>query len=629
MYLTKNYYWLILLALFFSCKEKSVRVIPVNSFFKSQDKATYRISPDGKCLAYLKLQNKQQNLFVENIATGKVTQLTKLNQKSISFYAWVSNNDLIYYKEKEDAKRHSDLYIISKQELQERQLSKNDKIRVRVLDDQLIDNKFWLVLSNQRDSTQFDVYRLNVRDGKMDIAAKNPGNITSWITDAKGKLRMAISSDGVNETLLYRKNEQEAFKPIVTNNFKTTLRPIAFAEDKKDVIYAISDVNRDKKVLVELDCNTGKENKVLFGNNTLNVVDAQYSKVKDKITYVVYENWKKEKHFLDDTVKALYKKLDKLLPATESRIVNRDKAENVFIVRTFTDRNPGCYYLYFANTGKIKKLSDLNSDIKENEMCEMKPIKYANREGITINGYLTLPLNKKKENLALIVLPHNGPVGRNVWGYNAEVQFFANRGYAVFQVNYRGSAGYGKAFLAAGFKQWGAKINNDINDGVQWLITNKIVSKNKVAIYGTGFGGYIALNNAFTNPNLYVCAASNAGVINLFCYLKAIPPYLKADLQMYYDIIGNPDTDAEYMRQASPVFHSDKINMPVFIAQNTKDIYVNSNEVIQFVKELKKRNVPVTYLEKQENFFSVNGDENRKKMYAALEQFLANNLKNK
>ncbi|RZK58628.1 MAG: S9 family peptidase [Pedobacter sp.] len=630
MTITKKFLLMMLVAFLFACnKVEKVALIPVNDFFKSQDKATYRISPDGKSISYLKLENKKQNLFVEDIATGKIVQLTHLKEKNISFYSWVSNNELIYYKEKAGEKFQSDLFIIDKQGANERQLNSNAKSRIRVLEDQLIEDKFLLILSNQRDSTVSDVYRLNVRDGNMSMAAQNPGNITNWMTDSKGKLRMAVSSDGVNQTLWYRENEFQKFKAILSINFKTTLMPVAFAEDKPNIIYAISDVNRDKSALVELDCITGKEKSILFANDTLNVVEAQYSRQKGKIAYVVCETWKKEKHYLDNDAKLLYQKIDELLPKTESRILDRDKNENVFVIRTFTDRNPGSYYLYVASTGKIKKLSDINSSIKEEQMCEMKPISYSTRDGMKINGYLTLPLNKDAKNLPVVVMPHNGPGQRNTWGYNAEVQFLANRGYAVLQINYRGSAGYGKNFYAAGFKQWGGKIQDDIDDGVKWLINEKIANPQKIAIYGNGFGGFIALNSAIQSPKLYKCAASNSGVLNLLSYIKSIPPFLKSNLQMYYDIVGNPDTEFDYMRQASPVFHADKVNIPIFITQNVKDQRINSNDAIQFVKELKKRSVNVTYLEKDDAFFSANREEKRQKVYTALEQFLESNLKKK
>jgi dipeptidyl aminopeptidase/acylaminoacyl peptidase len=613
-----------------ACNEdQSGKIIPVNDFFKSQERMTYRISPDGKNISYLMLDGKDQNLYLEDVNTGRTAQITSIEGKKINFYFWVNSNELIYYREIDPVLRRSDIFIINKDGSNERQLTNNEKSRVRVLEDQLIDDRYLLVSSNKRDSTVFDVYRLNVRNGTMEMAARNPGNITNWITDVDGKLRLATSSDGVNETLLYRSTENENFRPIMTNNFKTTLRPIAFAPERQNIIYAISDVNRDKSALVELDCTTGKELKVLYGNDSVNVTDAQYSRKKHKMSFVVYETWKKEKYFLDDSTKMLYKDLDKLLPNTESRIIDRDKAENTFIVRTFTDRNPGSIYLYFYETGKLKKLSDLNSAIKQEEMSPMQAISYTTRDSLIIHGYLTLPLNKSKEKLPVVVLPHDGPGSRNTWGYNPEVQFLANRGYAVLQVNYRGSAGYGKAFTASGFKQWGCKIQNDITDGVNWLIAKKIADPKRIAIYGTGFGGNIALNALYAKDHNYVCAASNSGVINLFTYLKSIPPFMKPNLQMYYEVIGNPLTDVEPMRQSSPLFQVDKINKPVFISQNIKDPNINSGETLQFVKNLQKKNIPVTYLENDGDFFFGKNVEQRQKLYTSLEQFLEVNLKKK
>lgn len=630
MTIKKIYLLFVLVALFTACRQhEGVRVIPVGDFFKSQDRGIYAVSPNGKMLSYLKQDGKKQNLFVEDLATGNATQVTQLNERNISYYFWVSDDELIYYKEKGAGERLFDIFIINKNGGEERKLNDEGKSRMHVLKDQLIDNQFLLVTSNKRDSTVFDVYRLNVRDGQMAMAAKNPGNITNWITDSNGKLRLATSSDGINETLLYRDAENQEFKPVITNNFKTTFTPIALSDNRPNIVYAISNVKRDKNAMVELDCKTGKESKVLFSNDTLNVVDAQYSPSKKTVSFVVCETWKKEKYFLDDSTKALYKKLSKLLPNTELRIVNKDKAEKIFVIRTFTDRNPGSYYLYVADQGSIKKLSDFNALVKESEMSEMKPIAFNARDGLKIQGYLTLPLGRPAQHLPVIVLPHNGPGGRNSWGYNAEVQFFANRGYAVFQINYRGSSGYGKTFAAAGFGEWGGRIENDISDGVRWLISKKIANPRKIAIYGTGFGGYIALNSLYSSPGIFACGGSNSGVINLFSYLKSIPPFLKNNLQMYYEIIGNPVTEVDYMRQASPVFHADKINVPVFIAQSPKDPRSNAAEAIQFVKELKKRNVNVTYLEKEYSEFSPQGEDVRKRLYASVEQFLSANLSKK
>ena len=620
----------VLIVLLYACNEsKEQHIMPINDFFKARDKAYYHVSPDGKSLSFLKLQGNTTNLFIEDLTTGKTTQLTHLRDKTLTFYFWTGNDELVYYAEDESKERKSDLFVINKDGSNEIQISSNESSKIKILEDQLIDDKYIIIASNKRDSTVFDAYRLNVRNGKMDMAAKNPGNITDWMTDSKGNLRIAVSSDGVNETLLYRASEQKAFKPVITNNFKTTFTAVAFAENEKDVLYAISDVNRDKCALVALDLKTGKEKEVLFGSDSLNVISAKYSRVKKKILFVTCETWKKEKFYLDEPTKIKYAKIDSLFPRTEWRIMDKDRADNVYVIRTFTDRSPGSYYLYNTLTNKLKKLSDINSSIKNEEMSEMKPISYKSSDGLTINGYLTLPKNKKAENLPVVVLPHNGPGGRNVWGYNADVQFLANRGYAVLQVNYRGSTGYGKAFYAAGLKQWSDKIQEDVNDGVRWLISEKIANPKRVAIYGNGFGGYIALNCMYKNPDIYACGGSNSGVINLFSYLKTIPPYLQANLQMYYEIIGNPITDTEFMRYASPVFHADRFKKPLFIAQNAKDPRVNVAEGVQFVKELKKRNIKVTYIEKEEGSNPLKRQEGRLVMYKALEGFLQQNLGNK
>jgi dipeptidyl aminopeptidase/acylaminoacyl peptidase len=618
---------LVLVVFVIACTGKNKNgPIPIDDFFKAQDRSYYHVAPDGANMSYLKLQNGFPNIFVEDLKTGTSTRLTNLQDKVINFYTWTSNNELIYYAEDESKDRKSDLVILNKDGSNRIQIISNEKTKIKVLDEQLLDKKYLMVASNKRDSTVYDVYRLNIKNGEMKIIAKNPGNIIEWKTDDQGLLRIAIASDGLNQTLLYRKSENEKFKPVITNNFKTYLNPIALANNEPNVLYAISNIDRDKNGLIALDLNNGKVKYRLFGNDSLNVVDVRYSKTKRKILYVTTETWKKENYYLDDSTKQIYQKLDALLPETEWRIMDKDKLDNIFVIRTFTDRNPGSYYLFESKTSVLKKISEVNSSIKVEEMSPMMPISYKTKDSLTINGYLTLPINLPAVNLPVVVIPHNGPGGRNTWAYNADVQFLANRGYAVLQVNYRGSVGYGREFYVAGFKQWSDKIQEDVNDGVRWLISKKIANPKKVAIYGTGLGGYIALNCLFKNPDIYACGGSNAGVINLFSYFKTIPPILTARLQMYYEILGNPITDTEFMRFSSPVFHAERFKKPIFIAQNPKDPQVNIAECVQFVKELKKRKLQVVYVEKEEGPNPVKRQQGRQIMYKALEEFLKQNL---
>lgn len=380
--------------------------------------------------------------------------------------------------------------------------------------------------------------------------------------------------------------------------------------------------------LVELDCNTGEEFRVLYSHPEVDISDAVFSRRLDKILFALYETSKKHRFYLDQGTKDMYDELERLLPDTEVRILNADSLENKFIVRTYTDRDPGAYYLYAAETKTLNKLSDINPALNPDDLAEMKPISYKTRDGVVVNGYLTLPRGKKASQVPVVVMPHGGPSGRNVWGYNSEVQFLANRGYAVFQVNFRGSTGYGKEFWTAGFKEWGRKIQYDITDGVRWLIRENIADSSRIAIYGSSFGGFSALNGICFEPGLYRCAASYSGITNLFTYLKDIPPYYRPYLQMFYETVGDPKADADYFRAVSPIFHTDRIKAPVLIAQGTKDPRVNMNETNQFVKELKNRKVPVTYIVKDGEGHFFRNAQNKLDFYKELEKFLDQNLAN-
>jgi len=604
--------------------EKATKRIPIENFFNVPIKTSYLVSPDGNYISYLKPDNNRIHIYVETLDGKTTTQLTCDSNRSISNYFWASNDEILYLKGNSEDKQPG-LFAVKIDGNNKREFLSFPNTKIRLISSGPVRDGQVLVSMNKRDSTVFDAYRLNIQTGKLSLLLQNPGNITKWYSDAAGKLRMAIASDGVNETLLYRDKENQNFRAVLTNNFKTSISPIAFSVDN-NCIYALSNKNRDKMALVELDCVSGNEHRVIYSNPQVDVSEAIYSVNKEKLIYAGFETWKKERYYLDDSFKATFKKLEKLLPNTEIVLASSDSLEKKFIVRTYTDRNPGSFYMYTIEDNKLVKLSDVNSSLKVENMAEMKPISYKTRDGLKVNGYLTLPKGMPSENLPVVVMPHGGPDSRNSWGYNPEVQFLASRGYAVFQVNFRGSKGYGKDFWIAGFKQWGGKMQDDITDGVHWLISQKIADSSRIAIYGFSFGGFSALHGLMSIPQLYKCGASYSGFTNLFTYFKDIPPYLRPNLQMYYETIGNPETDADFFRAISPIFHTDKIKVPVLIAQGARDPRVNMNETNQFVKELKKKKVPVTYIFKEEEGHVFRNNENRLEFYKKLEIFLDQNL---
>jgi dipeptidyl aminopeptidase/acylaminoacyl peptidase len=619
--------YLLLLALlpsFFSCQDEQ-KQIPISDFFKTPEKSFIKISPDGKYLAYLKPYKEKQNLFIQSLADGKERMATSFTDNSIRDYFWTYNNQLVFNQDVAENEEFS-LYALNVKTLQMRTLLTQVKIRMWLLNRNRKEPDVITIVMNKRNPATFDVYKLNLTSGQLALYIANPGNITEWYPDNDGKIRLAKATDGVDETILYRTSDESPFKPIIKNNFKNKVDPIAITP-KGTSFYALSNVNRDKSALVEIDATTGKEVKVVYSTNKADIMDYGYSRNRHRLEYAGWEDDKPHKHFLNQDAQSIYKDLKKKLNGGVIKFVDRDTAESKYIIITYTDRNPGTYYLYERNGGKLTRLSNLNASLKPEELCAMQPVSFRAADGMLINGYLTSPLGRKKENYPLVVMPHDWPRNRNVWGYNAEVQFLANRGYAVFQVNYRGSTGYGKAFWNAGFKQVGGKIQSDIADGVNWLIKQKIADPKRVAIMGARFGGFSALYGVSFYPKLYKCAIVQYGLINFFTYIKDIPPYRQPQLQMTYEQVGNPETDANLFRAISPVFHTDKIKSPVLMFQGAKDPRANISEINQFVREIQKRNVPIRYVLKANERNSFRSEHNRMDMYDQIERFLNDYMK--
>lgn len=610
-----------------ACSEdRKVRQVPLEDFFKDPAKTSFRISPDGKYISYRQPYKNRMNIYVQTLDGKHTTRITNETRFNITYYFWTNNNELLFTTDNWRSKS-AHMYAVSKTGKNLRGLLPVDRASAYLINGELIINDQLLITVNKRDSTIFDAYKLNVRTGRLVLAEKNPGNIIKWYADEEGKLRMALASDGVNETLLFRNKESDSFKPVITNNFKNKIIPIGYCKANGSRIFALSNLNRDKKALVEFDCATGKEDRVIYSHPEVDITDAGYAAARHEVLYVGYDNTKRERKYLSDSLALIYKQLDKLLPNTEMRIESNDSLERQVIIRTFTDRSPGAFYHYSLTNKKLSKLSDVNPSIREGEMCAMKPVSFKSRDGLLIEGYLTLPLGYKPNNLPVIVIPHGGPSERNTWGFNSEVQFLANRGYCVFQVNFRGSGGYGKKFWISGFKKWGSDIQNDITDGVNWLVSEGIADKKRIAIYGEGFGGYSALYGLSFHPELYKCGASQSGFLNLFSYIKAVPVVYKPVLQMYYEMVGNPEREIDALRAVSPVFHADKIKAPVLIAQDIVDDRLNINETNQFVSELKKRKVPVTYITKKDREYTLRNAENRMNFYRELEKFFETHLR--
>ena len=613
-----------LLIAFSGCSSRPAKQIPVRDFFRNPEQAVFRISPDGKYLAYLKPYKNRMNIFVQQIGTKISKRITSVTDRDISSYFWKGNEHLIYLKDfKGDENYH--LYLTNKNGTSTRDLTPFPRVRAVIIDD-LPDNSKQLIIGlNKRNREVFDAYRLEIPDGELKMTAENPGNIVGWDTDHEGKLRLAIKTVGLNYQVLYRKTEEETFKAVLTFDFRDDFSPLFFTFDNKQ-IYALSNLGRDKDVIVQFDPETGKEVKALFERPDVDVDGLSYSRKRKVLLAAFYTTWKQERKFFDKEIERYFSFVSSKLPGCEVRFVDSNKNEDIYLIRTYSDRSLGSYYLYNTKNNELIKLADISPWLDENELARMEPISYVAGDGLKINGYLTLPKGIKPRRLPVVVMPHGGPWARDGWGYDPEVQFLANRGYAVLQINFRGSTGYGKKFEQAGYKQWGRKMQDDITDGAKWLIKKGIADPKKIGIYGASYGGYATLAGLTFTPDLYACGVDYVGISNLFTFLKTIPPYWKPDILTEYERIGDPVKDKKLMEEVSPVFHADKIKAPLMVIQGAKDPRVNINESNQIVRALRKRGIDVIYIVKENEGHGFTNEENRFEVYEAIERFLAKYL---
>jgi dipeptidyl aminopeptidase/acylaminoacyl peptidase len=613
-----------------SSSEKITEIKPADpvalqDFFKDPARGAYRISPDGERIIFLAPHKGRKNVFVQKLGDTTAIPLTEETERSIYNAFWESNDRIVFVKDKGG---DENMHILSVKpdgsDLKDH--TPFEKVRSEVLD--ILEDRpdEMLIQTNKRNPQIFDVYLLNTRTSEMKMVAENPGNITGWITDHDGRIRAAVTSDGVNTSLLFRETEKDKFKTVLTTNFKETLQPYIFTFDNKN-LYCGSNMGRDKIALIEFDPRQAKEIKVVYENPDVDIDGVDYSRKRKTLTVINYQVDKPQKFFLDDEAKQIDAKIQAHIPAYTFNITRKNKEEDKLLVFANSDRYYGGYYFYDVKADKFEKLADFAPWLKEDNMSEMKPIQYTSRDGLTIHGYLTLPKGLESKNLPVVVNPHGGPWARDGWGFNREVQFLANRGYAVLQMNFRGSTGYGRKFWESSFRQWGRTMQDDVTDGVKWLIKEGIADSARVAIYGGSYGGYTTLAGVTLTPELYACAVDYVGVANMFTFMNTIPPYWEPFREMFYEMVGDPKKDSLMLAEVSPVLHADKIRCPLLIAQGANDPRVNKAESDQMVDALRKRGLTVEYIVKDNEGHGFYNQENQFEFYGAMETFFDKHLK--
>ncbi len=612
-------------------KEMPAPLLNMKSFFKNANKTSLLISPDGNYFSFRADYKGMMNIFVQKAGDTVAVRVTNDTVRSIGSYFW--KGDRIVFPQDIGGDENYQLFSVRADGSDLKALTPFPGINTNVID-VLTDipgkEKELLVGLNKRLRDCIDPYLLNTETGELKLNYNNKENYDTWITDNLGVIRLASKPDGLNITWSYRDNEKDVFSPLLTVSFEDQFTVGSFDKDNKN-IYVLSNIGRDKVILTEYDPAIKKEVKEIYCNKDYDLEKIFYDRKKNKLVSVSWTGEKKEKHFFEKEWEEIQQNLDDEFKGYTVVIGGYDDARTKAITAIYNDRMWPKFYFYNFKTKKTREAANPYPWCNEKQMSHTKPIAYTTRDGLTIHGYLTLPLGIEPKKLPVVVNPHGGPWSRDEWGINPEVQFLANRGYAVLQMDYRGSTGYGKKFYEAGFKQWGKKMQDDITDGVEWLKKEGIADPKRIAIYGSSFGGNAVLFGVTSTPDLYAAGIADVAASNMFTFIKSLAPEWGPYIKQFYQMVGDPSDpkDSLMLSEISPLFHVDKIKAPLFISCGANDPRVNRAESDQMVSAIKKQGGIVEYMVKGDEGHGFRNQKNQFDFYDTMEKFLNKYVKNK
>ncbi len=611
----------------------------VEDYFSRPKASSFQLSPDGKYMSYREKEDggTKNHVYVKEIATGKVTRILEEKDELIRGYFWKNNERLLYMMDQGGNEQYH-IHAVNIDGTNNVDLTPYEGVQAGIINILKDQNDYVIVMMNKNNAQVFEPFKLNIVTGEVEQLYENKdiaNPIQGYDFDKDGNLRgYSRLVNGVDSEQWYKDLETGEFKLVKQMKWYDTFSIVGFnyAGSNPDEAYVATNLDSDKARIVLYDFKKNAIVKEVFSNPEYDATMMSRSRKRNyEIDFFAYNG---EKHVVipvSDFFKSFTKQIEKEFPGKEFYMVGADDDENTILIIVQSDKLYGAYYQYDNKTKKFSLLYDLMPQLKEEDMAEMRPIKFKSRDGLTIHGYITLPkeaLQGKK--VPLVVNPHGGPQGiRDSWGFNPETQLFASRGYATLQVNFRISGGYGKEFLKAGFKQVGRKVMDDVEDGVQYVIEQGWVDKDKIAIYGASHGGYATLMGLVKTPDLYACGVDYVGVSNIFTFMKSIPEYWKPYLDMLKEIWYDTDNaeEAAIAKEVSPAYQIDKIKSPLFVVQGANDPRVNINESDQIVEQLRAKGVDVPYMVKYNEGHGFSHEENSIDFYKAMLGFLAKYLK--
>ena len=685
MFLGQGYYMkklILCFALTLSVSAVAVEEFPVEHFFKDPAMLGPQLSPDGQYMAALtplninketvaqcRKQNRRKksgvvdfcdvsrrNIIVfslnddnKDCQNGIISQckrirITQLRSQNVNSFFWANNDRIIFTTggdQLNDMTGSIDsigIYGVNKDGTKDKQLVKPEDavtrskvIRTEILNLLPFDPEHILVMRNQRKRSIMDVYRMNVYTGKFRRLIAPPGPVISWGADNDGVVRLAAMQDeeslNFETQIMYRDDAESDWTEIDRfEGMQNGWGLLGFTENNEK-IYVTSNLGQDTYSVSLFDPQTGDMEDV-FENEGTDVTNLGFTPTGEPVTILYNDiDTKPQRHYINTKWESLIEGFKNALGVDYVEIASMSEYAEKMILRIASDTNPGEYYLYDSNKNSIVYLGSTRPWIDPKTMSKMKPITFEARDGETIFAFLTVPIDSNGKDLPLIINPHGGPFGvQDQWRFNPETQFFANQGYAVMQINYRGSGGYGKRFEKIGYKRWGLEMQDDISDGVQWAIDQGIADPEHVCIYGASYGGYATMAGITLTPELYRCAVNYVGIWDMKMLYEQNGRWVERLNRWFKNHVIDPKEDIEQLKKTSPNFHIDKIKAPLFIVHGRKDYNVRIEQAETLMDALDKKNIPYEVLIKKEEGHGFVLEENRIELYSRMQTFFNENL---
>ena len=604
-------------------------LIPRDVLFGNPDKASPQISPDGKSIAYLRPDDKNVlQVWVRTTvpAAGEENDkpVTADPKRGIRQFFWAKDGKHLLYMQDTAGDENFHLFATNPETKQTRELTPFPGVRVQGID---LDEKFpdqVLVGLNKRNKMVFDQHRITISTGEEKLDTENPGTVAGWVTDNEFQVRAALSMkpDGSQE-LLVREKVGAEWKKVKSWPAEESGSPAGFGPDP-NTLYVIANDEANASRLVKLDLATGKE-EVVAEDKEYDVSGAMIDDKRHVPLAVSFTRARREWKVLDDSVKDDFAALKKVHRGDFS-VISQTENQQTWVVAYATDDGPVSYFIYDRKSKEAKLLFVNNSRLGKWKLAQMEPVEYKAADGLVIHGYLTKPVGVEAKNLPAVLLVHGGLWARDNWGFDPMAQWLANRGYVVLQINYRGSTGYGKAFLNAGNREWAGKMHQDLIDGVDWLTKSGVADPKKVAIAGGSYGGYATLVGLAFTPDVFACGVDIVGPSSIPTLIKSIPPYWKPIRGLFDKRVGNIDTEEDFLKEKSPLYRADQIKKPLLIGQGANDPRVKQPESDQIVEAIRRAKKEVLYVVYPDEGHGFARPENRLHFYALAEDFLAKHL---